>query len=419
MMPSASAISIPLIIQQHAQESAFLRSMRSTLVAAPHVKLHHLRRLDDRLAAHLDGLAIAGEEGWRLCEAALETPGVGEIFAAAVRAIDEKHTQRLEKLLALAEALPESQRGLISAFGWVSREHLQGTAKELLDSPSPFRRRVGIACCAMHFVTGHQALVAAINDADAELGARALRAAGELGSRDVLTMCQRRLDDENATCRYWAARSAILLGDRNRAIAVLKPNSSPFRERALQLVLTAMELKDAHAMLQGLSRDQADLRSLIRGSGVAGDPTYVPWLIKHMLDVKTARLAGESFSLITGVDPAYDSLEREPPDGFEPGPNDNPADGDVAMDPDDNLPWPDPEKIRAWWEANKSRFQPGIRYFMGEPVNRANCLKVLKEGYQRQRIAAALYLSLLQPGTPLFNTSAPAWRQQRWLSKLV
>ena len=40
---------------------------------------------------------------------------------------------------------------------------------------------------------------------------------------------------------------------------------------------------------------------------------------------------------------------------------------------------------------------------------------MLREGFQRQRSAAALYLCLLQPGTPLFNTAAPAWRQQRLL----
>jgi hypothetical protein len=42
----------------------------------------------------------------------------------------------------------------------------------------------------------------------------------------------------------------------------------------------------------------------------------------------------------------------------------------------------------------------------------------LKTGFQRQRIAAAEYLTLLAPGTPLFNTAAPAWRQQRLLAKM-
>jgi hypothetical protein len=52
---------------------------------------------------------------------------------------------------------------------------------------------------------------------------------------------------------------------------------------------------------------------------------------------------------------------------------------------------------------------------MGEPPSSAHALKVLREGFQRQRSAAALYLCLLKPGTPLFNIAAPAWRQQRLL----
>ena len=135
---------IPLIIQQHAEESAHLRHIRSILVSAPHVKLHHFRRLDDRLAAHLDGLAVAGEYGSSVCEAALESPGVGEVFAATVRASMEKDEPRLDKLFALAGAVPKAQPGLISAFGWVSASYLEGTVATLLPSPEPFRRQAGI-----------------------------------------------------------------------------------------------------------------------------------------------------------------------------------------------------------------------------------------------------------------------------------
>jgi len=75
-------------------------------------------------------------------------------------------------------------------------------------------------------------------------------------------------------------------------------------------------------------------------------------------------------------------------------------------------------RIKAWWAKNSARFQSGRRYFMGAPVTREHCIDVLKNGYQRQRILAAHYLCLLEPGTPLFNTSAPAWRQQRQLAAM-
>lgn len=421
-MWNASAIPIIPVVRQHAEESANLRNMRSVLVTAPHVKLHHLRRLDDRVAAHLDGLAVAGEFGWKLCEAALEDPGVGEVFAATVRAIEDKNLPGLDKLLALAEAVPGSQPGLISAFGWVSAQFLQGTTKHLLASSSAFQRQIGIAACAMHRVDPGAALDAAVADVDASLRARGLRVVGECGRNDLLAACVKALADEDAACRFWAACSATLLGERSQAIEVLKVmtlQAGPFRARALRLVLKLIGAPQSNELLKALGQDQANLRLLIQGAGIAGDPYYVPWLIKQMADPKLTRLAGESFSFITGLDLAYLDLERKPPENFESGPNDNPDDPDVSMDPDDSLPWPDPVKIQGWWDANNSRFTAGVRYFMGAPATREHCIQVLKDGYQRQRIAAAQYLCLLNPGTKLFPTSAPAWRQKRWLEKSV
>ena len=95
-------------------------------------------------------------------------------------------------------------------------------------------------------------------------------------------------------------------------------------------------------MLKALAPNPANQRTLIQGTGIAGDPFYVPWLIKQMADEKTTRLAGESFSFMTGLDLAYLDLERKPPEGVEFGPTDNPEDEEVAMDADDSLPWPDP-----------------------------------------------------------------------------
>jgi uncharacterized protein (TIGR02270 family) len=411
---------IPLIIQQHAEESAHLRHVRSIQVSAPHVKLHHLRRLDDRLAAHLDGLAVAGEYGSNVCEAALESPGVGEVFATGVRAIEEKDSGRLDKLFALVTAVPQAQPGLISAFGWVSAQYLQGTCAELLASMEPFRRQAGISACVMHRVDPGIALTQSLAHEEPQLRARSLRAAGELGRLDLLATCGDALQDGDEACRFSAAWSAVLLGNRDKALEALKtfvllPNA--YRQPAL-LVLKLMAPSQANELLKVLAQDPANMRLLVQGVGIAGDPYYMPWLIKQMEDLKLARLAGESFSFITGLDLAYLDLERNAPDGVEFGPNDNPEDENVAMDEDDNLPWPDPAKIQAWWDANKSGFRKGERYFMGAPVSREHCIQVLKEGYQRQRIAAAQYLCLLEPGTQLFPTSAPAWRQQRWLAKM-
>ena len=141
---AASREPIPSVVRQHAVEAAVLRHTRSVLVDAPHAKLENLAGLDERIAAHLDGLAVAGEYGSAICEEALETPGVGEAFAATVRAIGVKDGARLDKLFTLAEMLPDVRHGLASGFGWVSAFDLRGTVAELLAAKDPIRQEVGI-----------------------------------------------------------------------------------------------------------------------------------------------------------------------------------------------------------------------------------------------------------------------------------
>lgn len=373
------------------------------------------------MAAHVDGLDIAGELGSNLALAGLENPGPSEVFTAAVRAIQTRNATTLENVFALTQFLPESQTGLFSAFGWVSAASLRGITQSLLNSEDLFRRQVGIATCGMHRVDPGEALVAALNDGDPALRACALRTAAELGRVELRAVCEGALADADPQCAFEAARAVALLGNRQGAVPALgkfTATPGPSRADALALLLKLQTPTEAHAVLKKLSEDPTDIRLLIRGVGIAGDSRYVPWLIQKMQDPKLMRLAGESFSLITGLDLAWVDFEQSAPEGAQTGPTDGPDDDNLAMDEDDGLPWPDAEKIAVWWQANGHRFTEGARYFMGEPPSPAHCRVILKEGFQRQRIAAAEWLCLLQPGTPLFNTAAPAWRQQRWLARM-
>ena len=418
-MPATSSHPIPAVIRQHAQEAAHLRQVRSVLVVAPRGRLHHLRRLDDRIAAHLDGLAVAGEFGSQLCDAALESPGTGEVFCVAVRALDDRKVDRLDKVLAIAAVLPDALAGLVSAFGWVSAPDLKGIVSGLLPSPDSFRQRIGITACALHRVDPGPALPVAIASPDVALRARALRCAGEVARVDLLPVLVSALKGGGPECRFRAAQSAVLLGNRGDALAVLRETAlqpGPFRMEAFALALFSVDTASANELVKQVASQREDVRLLIRAVGFAGDAARIPWLIGMMADDKLARLAGESFSFITGADLAWLDLDRKPPENFESGPNDNPDDEDVSMDEDDGLPWPDPAKVQAWWAANSHRLQSGARLFMGAPPSWEHCQQVLKDGYQRQRIAAAHYLCLQRPGTPLFNCAAPAWRQKRLLA---
>jgi uncharacterized protein (TIGR02270 family) len=412
---------VPAVIHQHAEDAACLHAIRTRLTASSHAKLRELRRFDDRLAAHLDGLIVAGAYAWPHCAAALTAPTASAVFAAAVPAIERKEPERLNHLYALAEAIPEARPGLVSAFGWVDQQQLRGIVAALLASSNSFQRLIGVKVCAIHRVDARlrDAISRASNPI---LHSRALRASGELGQLEQLPACLRALGEESLETRFWAAWSAVMLGNRGVALETLTNLSEIpklLKARAFHLALQAMDQESAHTWLRELGQNPENARLLIQGSGLAGVPTYVSWLIRQMSDLKIARLAGEAFSLITGLDLAHGDLKRKPPEGAGAGPNDDPTDANVAIDEDDGLPWPDAERISRWWEANGSRFTPGSRYFLGSPVTRENCLQVLKEGFQRQRILAAHYLCLLEPGTVLFEWRAPAFRQQRLLAAMI
>jgi uncharacterized protein (TIGR02270 family) len=392
-----------------------------TLVQSPHANLDRLDRFDRRLAANFDGLRLSGSEGWAVCEAALETPSPGVVFTVTARTIEERDEARLTNILAMTEAQPETRGGMLDAFEWSDPTNLRGLVAKLLRERDGYKRMVGVAACAAHRVDPGIASDNLLRSPDPSVRAQSLKAAGELGLVDARPVCLAAITDADEDTEFWACRSAVLLGDRSHALGRLKQHglsAMPRSAEAFRLTLQALTIADTHRILQDLAGDPERTRFLIEGSGIAGDARYVPWLVKQMADVRTARLAGESFSTITGVHLGHAALDRPAPERLESSPTDDPDDMNVEIDADDGLSWPDAAKIGKWWENNGDRFETGTRYFMGKPITSEHCVEILKTGYQRQRILAAQYLCLLDPGTPLFNTSAPAWRQQRLLAKM-
>lgn len=405
------------IVSQHAEEAAFLWLLRAYAVRAPHYNLNDLADLEERIEAHLDGLRVAGDEGWPFCEEGLKREEVGEVFAAGFFALDNARQDWLAPVLMTVAAVPETSAGLVSALGWVPRDKLRGQVADWLKSDDPLLRQIGLGACSVQRVDCGAYLQQAIDASDPGVRARALRSAGEMQRRDLLPAIVECLADDDAPCRSWAAWSAALLGD-SRGISTLQElvsTSKDFRDPALQLALRAMDTTAAVDWVRELNQNPEFARLVVQATGIIGAPMSIPWLIEKMKEPELARVAGEAFSMITGVDLAYDDFENDWPEGFEAGPTENPEDEDVAMDADEDLAWPAPDLLINWWSGREQEFRKGSRYLCGKPISRETCLDVLKTGFQRQRRAAALELALRSPDEPFFNTSAPAKRQMQLL----
>jgi uncharacterized protein (TIGR02270 family) len=406
------------IVSRHAEEASFLWVLRSAAVAAPHYELVDLAKLDQRVEANLDGLRIAGEAGWEICKEALSTEEPSELFAAAVLAFESCKKDRLDAVLEAGAASPELSRALVSALGWLAFPQAEPHIKELLASSSSVLKRAGIAVSAIHRQNPGAPLMNAISGADPLPRSRSLRAIGELGLRTSLYELQKFLADADDPCRFWAAWTSALLSPESKAITILRTiaeSKQPYREKALQVAIRRMDTPAATAWRDTLAQDAKLIRVSIIAAGAFGDPASVPWLIDQTKTPELARVAGEAFTMITGVDIAYQDLDADKPEDFEAGPNENPEDENIDMDPDDNLPWPAPELIAKWWNLHQAEFENGTRYLLGKPISVEWCRQVLRSGRQRQRAAAALELAIREPSQPLFNVAAPGVRQQHLL----
>lgn len=408
------------IVSQHAEESAFCWLLRNHAVTEPHYSLSDLSLLDASLEAHLDGLRIAGDAGWGSAKENLGFEEPGEVFTASVLALDawiEGEKRRLDIVTACLDGEPDLVNGLISAMGWHRFETIESLVRVFSSEKRSFLKRCAIGACAIHRQDPGILLPRGMDDDDPFVRARAFKAAGELGRNDLLSTIAGHVDADDPDCRWQAAWTAGLFNDRQGlpTLFSVAENGGERAEDACAMAVRVMNPGESEPWLNMLMAVPRLARIAVKGYGAMGIPGNIPKLLQMMEDSDLARSAGEAVSMITGVDLAYEDLDKDPPEGFEAGPTEDPKDENVDSDPDEELPWPDPELVPQWWNENKNRFQANTRYLAGRPVESKHLIHVLKIGYQRQRIAAAVELAMMHPGTSLFEVRAPGKRQESLL----
>jgi uncharacterized protein (TIGR02270 family) len=408
-----------MVVDQHAADAAFLWTQRDHAVTAPQYSLTDLAALDERVEANIDGLRTANDAGWETSVQSIEL-GPGEVFAAGLLAFDGTDAGRLARVLEAGAADPAAAGALISALGWMPPEAGAAVAKDLVQSADPEIRRLGIGGLAVHRIDPGADLISSISSSDSRLRARTLKAIAELGRTDLLGAVVLQLEDPDDDCRFTAAWSAARLGavDRNvlDSLRAFSRGAGDHSHRATDMALRCMRGPAARAWIQELVDSEATARLGAIGIGVVGDPAFIEPLLALLNEPPVARVAGEAFATITGLDLGYEDLDADAPEGGSEPPDDE----EVAVDLDEDLQWPAADSIAQWWMHHSDRFQPGIRYLAGEPISEDSLRRTLVTGTQRQRHAAALEIALRHPSQVLFETRERGDRQMRkvkqWIS---
>ncbi|MFO1049135.1 MAG: TIGR02270 family protein [Geminicoccaceae bacterium] len=394
------------IIEQHAEEAAFLWLLRDRVVDAPHYTRRHLASHDQRIEAHLDGLVIAGEVASEIARALLaDHQESGELFVLTALALETDASSRLEHAIEVARGSPDCRRGLFSALGWVPAERVGSRVAGWLHAADPFLRLTGLVACSLHRVDPGQRLNKLVDDVEPEVSARACRLAAEVGRADLRAAVAAH---EGET--PWSAWAGAILGDD--AAAHRAAGQALQHEPSLEAAVRRLEMAVATTWIRALNGDPRQRRQVIRALGILGDPVAVPWLLARMAEPEHARLAGESFTLITGAYLDDERLEATEPPSSASMPGDDPDEEIVERNSDEDLLWPDLERASAWWQEHESRFAIGRRHLLGRPIDSESCDEAWRRGYQRQRRAAAYERAVASPGGHLDNWRARIRRHQ-------
>jgi len=398
---------LPEVVAQHAEEVPFLWLRRDRYTRAPHVRLEDLERLDDRLDAHLDGLLVAGEGGRDIAAGAWGPSSAGEVFGAAVLALAQGDAGAFGALASLAASDPEGRRGLAHALAWVDHDVALPFLRSLDATASAEQRAVAIDCHEILGLDPGRSLNHAIESADLVLRTSAHRAAGSLARADLRSALHRAWDSADPSSAAGALVSSAVLGDVDAALRLTSAPGAAGSEAdaALALAFRCLPPSVACDELRRLAGDPSTIRAAVIGAGAAGDAAQIPWILDLLDDPVLARVAFEAFTNLTGAVADAERLAGGPLPGAVEHPNDDPSDDAVDLPADEELPWPAPSAVWAWWDARRSDFPLGTRILCGQAIHGAALRGVLAHRYQRQRVAAAIELQRIG-SQPRFPTGA-------------
>jgi len=429
----ASRILFGEILEMHAEDAAFLWSIRRKAVRRQKYKLRDLARADERVEAHLEGLDVAGTDGWSKLVDALGDGQAGAVFAGSVWAMRAGDWGRFGAALDSAGDERPRLDAVLSAFGWASAG---GTAiapppstawaRRLVADPAPKQRFVGVGAFAVCRVSPSDEEIDAWlgKERDPRTRARAARLVGELGLGNAVAMLEYLLDDEALEVRQGAAWSLCALRSNHQiATRMLMAAAQDLDPDLDALEMAARRLSAEH--VQGWMKEliaEGRARAALLVAAACGWPSIIDDLLPLMSEEETAPLAGLAFTQITGADLVVLNLERDDKKvAAEAGGDVDIENEDVDQAPSDeeeedaHLPFPDPDLVARWWREHRSEIDLATRHLAGRPIHQAGLRQTLVAGSQPQRRAAAVELACLSAGTPIYNTSQPGFSQARGL----
>lgn len=311
------------VIRAHAEGAAFCWAQFSLALRADPVDQVVIDRRRTETEAHLDGLRIAGTAAWPILIDQLETyEERGEIFAAAILAIEQSNERRLLQVLSLAET-DDGREGLRGAIAWAAPELTAPYVRKWLDSPTPALRWLAVAAFVDRSADPGTRLERLLSDPDDKVRALACTAAAKAHRDDTVPQLRELLETSRAEVELAAATGLLELGHPpdDTLITPLRRAvlADPGNVDLMRTLVRVSPPEDIRAWFATLLKDSETSPIAVRGAGMLGDRTLVPWLVEQMREPALADAAGRAFlDLFPEAWEAWDDLTSLDPKDHGP-----------------------------------------------------------------------------------------------------
>lgn len=410
IMPAEKMNSYRDIYEQYVDEASFLWVLRSIAIEQPHYTKQDINELEKRIDAQLDGLMTSVEVAWEICLSALDMEEAGEVFTATIIAFKSHDASKIQKAIEVGVSSDETFKGLVSALGWLPEKYVHPWIKKFLSSKDLNHKYLALASCSVRRENPGEHLNRILARDDCKqhikLYSRAIRLIGELRRHDLMPALAEAIEFDNKDIKFWAIWSSILLGNHSIVMQLESYifETTKYQKLAIEMAFRVLPIDQARVWISKLSTDAEQVRNIIKATGILGDPHAINWLILKMRETSIAKLAAESFTMITGFSIEENNLSGETPDHIYLHPNDDVNDSDTSLDEDENLAWPDHTKVTSFWMNHGQKFIAGNRYFLGNQATPELLKHILENSTQKHRYAAAMELALSGSELPLQNT---------------
>lgn len=413
-LPPASELVDESVVAEHFDELEYLLGEYRACVSSAAYVLDEVRTtVETRLLAHLDGLVVAGpsvvDMVLRACLAPQDELDPGRATAAAftVATLPDAHALVMAALEHDdAELRRAVERGCVLAD---SRE-LSRRAQAALNQPETKQRASLIAVASLHDGVAPAHIDAGLRSEDPELVVAAARAAR---LPQAVPLLERQITHGPEDARADAMRAALVLGSRLAwSVSCERARAPSYDREALLAIAMLGEPGDQRAIVPMLNDAEARPRALW-ALGFSGRPEAAQACLAWLDDDECAALAAEAFCGITGLstrEPGCWVAEPRPDESEEasaalPAFDDDDLDADLVPPAEAELPKPDAEGIRRWWEAHRSRFSDRYRYVNGALWDLPGAISGLRHSSMRRRHAVALEIAIRTKGRHRVPTS--------------